>query len=130
MGSEIPITKEITAPTVLIKGKWIDERIKGMLREWIRMFPHEVQEFGEYVQALRDNAQFKGTYTNVIYNSKEKTHAYEMIVHPRINNAMVNLFNSMWMDDEEIMIHFINLYEIGLVNKNKGRKGPNESRKG
>lgn len=128
MGKEVSTAKEITAPTVLIKGKWIEERIKGLLKEWIRLFPEEVQDFGEYVSALRENAQWKGSYTGVIYNSAQKTHAYEMIVHPRINQGMVNLFNSMWMDDEEIMARFINLYEIGLVNKNKGHKGPNEKR--
>lgn len=116
-----------TGPVILKKGEWVRSRIRGILKAWNRHWPQEVQAHGLACQSLRQNAQWKGKYTQTVYTKENRNTCFEVKVHKRIDMAMRRLFGSEWWDDPEVYPEFVKHYQIGWISI-PGRPGPNSAR--
>lgn len=102
-------------PQILVRGQFIANRISEVLKTYCSMFPEEVQAIGEHCAALRAGAEWKGTFSDVIYNSKDKDMAFTMKVPETLNLGMCRVFHDGWMSDPEIMNIFVKYWKIGAI---------------
>jgi hypothetical protein len=102
----------IAAPQILFRGRFIEERIRGLLDAYCKMYPNEVNAIGQYCKFARDNAEWRGQFSRAIFNSKDKEYAVEGKVPMRLAQAMSLLFHANWMDDKQIMDPFWKMWGV------------------
>ena len=103
------------APTIHLKGKYAHDKIADLLRWYSSVHYEECDAFAKHCASLRGGAEWTGTFSPVIYNSKEKDMAWDVKIPERLNFHMTRLFHSMWLDDKEIFDEFCKQWVIGRI---------------
>jgi len=108
---------------------WVDEYIESVFRNWIHNWRDEYKDFKAAMEVERDRYDYRGSFTNLAYMSKEKDREIVGFVPKGLNLIMTSVFGDDWNFNQFVSNRFWYKFDLGRLRKEKpGRPGPGEKR--